>query len=248
MATIPLPDHIAAERRFYLWMSVAVAAAVVVGFGRNIALGRVDALTLPIQVQFHALAFAGWILLYVVQNLLVERGSIALHRRLGWCGAALTAAMVPLGIVATVMCIERGAVPFFFPHNIFLVVNILGVLGFGGLAAAAIVMRRRPDWHRRLMLSAAIMLMAPAFGRLLPMAALGPLAPLALTASLLAYAGAGIFFDIITYRRVHRAWCVGTAAILAVQFATGPLAFSAPARALTAQLEPIAQVEGSRAH
>lgn len=237
MASIAPPKQkIVTERRFFLCLAIAVAAAVVVGFGMPIVRGKVRADALPVQVHLHALAFGGWIVLYVVQNALVDRGSVALHRRLGWFGAGLSAAMVPVGIVVTVKCIQRGAVPRFFPLNIFLVVNILGLLAFAGLVAAAIVLRRRPAWHRRLMLCAAADLAAPAFGRLLPMTALGPLGPLAITLSILAYPVAGMAFDRIAHRRIHPAWWPGTGAILAVQVLTGPIAFSPPVRALATRL------------
>ncbi len=105
-------------------MAAVFVVTVFCGFGLNFAMGRVRG-TLPLLVRFHGMAFGSWILLYLVQCVLVDRGSIAVHRRLGWFGAALSAVIVPLGIVTTIMAIRRGAVPFFFPANIFLVVNVL---------------------------------------------------------------------------------------------------------------------------
>ncbi len=237
MATIAAPQAgIAAERRFFLWMAVVIAVTTFAGFSLNFATGRVHAATLPIQVYMHGIAFSGWVVLYVVQCSLINRGSIALHRRLGWFGVVLSAAMVPLGIAVTVMAIERGAVPFFFPINIFLVVNVLGILIFGALVTAAITSRRRPDWHRRLMYCAALVLIAPAFGRLLPMPLLGPWGPHAITGMLLVYASVGIVFDLTKHRRVHPAWWWGVSAMLSLNLLLGPVAFSPPVRTLAAHL------------
>lgn len=238
MATIAVPQtsSIAAERRFFLWMAVVFAITTFAGFGLNFAAGRVSAATLPVQVYLHGAAFLSWVLLYVVQCALVDRGSVAVHRRLGWFGAVLSAGMVPLGIAVTVMAMRRGAVPFFFPPNIFLVVNVVGVVVFGVLVAAAIALRKRPEWHRRLMYCAALELIAPAFGRLLPMPLLGAWGPWAIMGSLLVYALVGVLFDLARRGRVHPAWWWGVAAILTVNVVMGPIAFSAPVSALAGQL------------
>jgi len=237
MASIALPLKAQiAERRFFLWMAAVFMATVVCGFGLNFASGRVRATTLPVQVHLHGLVFGGWILLYLVQSWLIDRGSVALHRRLGWLGAGLTAVAVPLGIAVTMMAIRRGAIPFFFPTNIFLVLNILGVALFGALVAAAIALRRHTDWHRRLMLCAAVNLIAPAFGRLLPMPLLGPWGPFGIMGMIILYIGAGIIFDLTVRQRVHPAWWWGLGVTIGVNLAVGPIAFAAPVRAFAAHL------------
>jgi len=220
MATAAPSTAITAERRFFLLMA-AIAATIFAGFGTNFALGRARLSDLPVQVHLHALFFAGWVVLFVVQNALVDRGSLRLHRRLGWIGAGMVPIMAALGVVATVMCVRRGAVPPFFPTNIFLVMNIIGVLAFAAMNAAGILLRARPKWHRRLMLCGTIELTAPAFGRLLPMPLLGPWGPALLCLSMLVLVAIGIGFDATTSRKVHPAWWTGALVILAVQLAIG---------------------------
>jgi hypothetical protein len=235
--TVAVPAKTAvSERRFHVWMAAVFVVTVFCGFGLNFALGRVQASTLPPLVRFHGMAFGCWILLYLVQCVLVDRGSVALHRRLGWFGAVLSGVVVPLGIITTIMAIQRGAVPFFFPTNIFLVLNVLGLLLVGALVAAAIVLRRRTDWHRRLMYCAALELIAPAFGRLLPMPLLGPWGASAISGMLLLYACIGIGFDLAQYRRVHPAWWWGVGAIVSLPLSLGPIAFIPIVRALAGQL------------
>jgi hypothetical protein len=216
-------------------MAAVFVVTVFAGFGFNFAMGRVQ-MPLPSLVRFHGTAFSTWIVLYLVQCLLVDRGSIAQHRRLGWFGAVLSAVLVPLGIVTTIMAMQRGTVPFFFPPNIFLVMNVLGLLFFGAFVLAAVVLRKRKDWHRRLMYCAALELIAPAFGRLLPMPLLGPWGVSAIAAMLLLYACIGIGFDLARTRRVHPAWWWGVAAIVGLPLSLGPIAFSPAVRALASQL------------
>lgn len=237
MATLAVPAKtVVSERRFFVWMAVVFVVTVFCGFGLNFATGRVHASTLPLLVRLHGIAFGSWILLYLIQCVLVDRGSIALHRQLGWFGALLSVVIVPLGIVTTILAIRRGAVPIFFPINIFLVINVLGVILAGAFIAAAIVLRRHTGWHRRLMYCAALEIIAPAFGRLLPMPLLGPWGAAAISAMLLLYAGIGIVFDLAQYRRIHPAWWWGVTTIVGFPLILGPIAFSPPVRALAEQL------------
>ena len=97
---------LASERRFFPIMALAIAATVVVGFMLNAAQMHWRFLDLPTQVHIHAAAFSAWILLYVAQNWLIVRGSIARHRQLGVLGGCIAVVMVVLGIVTTVMAIE----------------------------------------------------------------------------------------------------------------------------------------------
>lgn len=224
------------KRRFFLWMALAIAATVVAGFGRAEVSGRVSWAALPAQVYLHGLLFAAWTTLLVVQSLLVGRGSLALHRQLGVFGALLAMVMVPTGIALTVTSIQRDAVPPFFEPGFFLVLNAVHLLVFGGLIAAGIALRKRPEWHRRLMLCGTIVVMVPAVARLLPMRSLGAFGHPAITTSMLLYVVVGMAFDLVTRRRIHAAWWVGVASILAMQIAIGPIALSPPVRAIAARL------------
>jgi hypothetical protein len=159
----------------------------------------------PLVVHAHAFVFMTWVGIYVLQNWLVATGRVALHRRMGWVALAWIGLMMWFGIAVTVSIVQRGMTPFFFLPQHFMIANPLGMLGFVGLVTAAIAMRRRTDWHRRLQLCAMTLLMGPAFGRLLPMPFLIPYA--FEIASL-----AGLIFPAIAVGRearrgaVHPAW------------------------------------------
>ena len=58
--------------------------------------------------------------------------------------------MVVSGFFVTVSMVRASTVPFFFQPVHFLVFDPLAVLTFAGLTTAAILLRRRTEWHRRL--------------------------------------------------------------------------------------------------
>ena len=119
--------------------------------------------------------FMGWVAIYLTQNLLVATGRIGLHRKLGWVAAAWMLAMIVSGFVVTTAMVRAGStVPFFFQPLHFLIFDPGAVLTFGALTAAAIMLRRRTEWHRRLHFCGMTMLLAPAFGRLLPLPLMQP--------------------------------------------------------------------------
>ncbi len=110
--------------------------------------------------------------------------------------------------------------------------NLLGMLVFGGLVAAGVMLRRQREWHKRLMLCATVSILAPAFGRLLPMPLFGAAAPLVLLGAVLPFFVAGMIADLIVRGRIHPAYIWAAGAVLLINIVTGPLAFSPPAAAL----------------
>ncbi|ATY34800.1 hypothetical protein [Sphingomonas psychrotolerans] len=214
----PLPGY-GRDDRFFLTMAVAMALIIVAGFTLQLAMGR-SSFASPPLVHLHAIVFFGFITLYVVQNVFVTRGSIAFHRRLGWIGAVWASAMVVIGITITATMVRNGTTPFFFLPAYFLVMNSLSILCFGGLLAAAILLRRRTEWHRRLVYCAVAVLTGPAFGRLLPMPLLIPYAGWAVFAAVMVWPLIGILADRRRHGAVHPAWAWGVGALIATQLAT----------------------------
>lgn len=216
------------ENGFYLGMSVAIAATVIGGFGSYALRGMVDVARVPFWVHVHGAVFVGWTLLFVMQNAFAHRGSMALHRRMGWVAVGLATAMVPLGILTMSMAVVLDRVPPFFTPPIFLALSLLELLAFAALLTGAIRMRRRTEWHRRLMLCAMVAIIGPAFGRILPMPLLGPWGGLAVMSGQMLFVAAGMVHDLATQGRVHPAYAVGAAAILAEGLAVPVLAATRP--------------------
>ncbi|MBC3942282.1 hypothetical protein [Sphingomonas albertensis] len=231
-----LQDGLASERLFFLVMATVIAATVIFGFTVNAARTHWTFFSLPWHVHLHAVVFSSWIMLYVVQNWLIVRGSVARHRQLGMTGAGIAAVMVVLGIVTTVMAIEEHRVPPFFPPGVFLVLDVAGVIGFGVITAWAIALRRQAAWHKRLMLCGTILVMPPALGRILPMPLLGAFGPLAVFASMAVFVIAGMIYDLRLRGRIHPAYYWGGGVLVVTNGLVGPLGFSPPVLRLAERL------------
>jgi len=229
MATVAQPQpRIGADHRFFMISAIVMALIVVTAFSFHFAMGR-STFAAPVLVHVHAVLFMGWVAFYVLQNALVATGSVATHKRLGWIGLGWMILLVVVGTWVTVAMVRRGTVPFFFEPSYFLVMNPVTVITFAGLGVAAIAMRRRTDWHRRLHYCGMAMLMGPAFGRLLPMPFLIPWAGQIVFAALLIFPIAGVIADKRRSGRVHPAWAWGIGVMLLAQISIDLLAHSAPA-------------------
>lgn len=198
------------EERFFLILAWAMAGVIIAGFSVNLALGR-STFAVPAIFHVHAFLFFGWVALYLVQNTLVAGGSVALHRRLGWLAVIMVPLMLVFGTAMTVASLRRHGGPPFFDMREFAVGNPLALVAFSGLVGAAIRMRRRTDWHRRLMVCAMAMLTGPGLGRLLPMPLLIPFAWSVGNLVPLAFPAIAAFADRRRHGRVHPALVWGMA-------------------------------------
>lgn len=215
----------ASDHRFAATMAIVMALVVVAGFSNQFLSGR-STFAAPLRVHVHAVVFMGWVGLFVTQTWLATRGPLALHRRLGWLAAGWMVLMVVVGLSLMLAVVRNGTAAFFFKPQHFLIANSLGLLGFAGLTAAAVAMRRRTDWHARLHLSAMSVIMGPAFGRLLPMPLLAPYAFQAAVMASTVFLAAGMIRDRRRLGRVHRAWWWGLATLVLTLVAAEVLAAS----------------------
>lgn len=215
MATLSvnLPQGVASDDRFFLRAAIAMAVVIVAGFSVQLGMGR-STFSSPLLVHAHAIVFMGWVTLYLLQNIFATTGRLALHRRLGWIATGWIVAMLVLGCLVTIAMARRGQVPFFFRPLHFIVFDPLSLFTFAGLTTAAILMRHRTDWHRRLHFCGMSMLLGPGFGRLLPMPLLEPLAWEATFAATMIFPVVGVFADIRRSGHVHPAWRWGIATML----------------------------------
>ncbi len=223
-----------ADDTFFVGMSLAVLATVVLGFGPTYFYrGTVFAKLPSPLIHLHGAVFSGWVILYVVQTVLVARRKIRWHRQLGAFGALLAGAMLILGWAATLQNVERGRVPPVFTPEEFLVVNCWGMILFAGMVVLAIVKRRDGPAHKRLMLLATIGIMPPAINRFqLIMHWPGIAIPLwMLTFCLMVMA-----FDTLTRRRPHWATVLGTLVTFSVPVTAGALKHNALLGGVAARL------------
>jgi hypothetical protein len=214
------------DERFFLVAAIVMALVIVAGFSLQLAMGR-SSFASPPLVHAHAIVFMGWVAIYLLQNVFVATGRMTLHRPLGWIAAAWLVPMLVLGCLVTLAMVRRGHVPFFFQPLQFLVFDPVSLFTFVGLTVAAIVLRRRTDWHRRLHYCGMAMLLGPGFGRLLPMPLLQPWAWEAIFAVSMSFPIAGMIADRRRDDRVHPAWAWGIGAMLAALLVTEAVTYSA---------------------
>jgi hypothetical protein len=157
------------DRWFYFLMALLIGASVAYGFSRTIV-GNLfrPAISRPIILWIHAAAFVSWVVLFITQAALIRSRRVRWHRRLGAAGLALGICIPVLGI-ATSLTMAR----FNTSHGLddaigaaaFLAVPFNDMAAFAGAFAAAAWLRKKPEYHRRLMLVATIVLTAAAFAR-----------------------------------------------------------------------------------
>jgi hypothetical protein len=220
-----LPAFGRPDDRFFLGGAFAMTAVIVAGFSLQLAMGR-SSFGAPPLVHAHAIAFMGWVTIYLLQNVFATTGRIGLHRRLGWIAAVWVVPMLVLGCAVTVAMVQRAAVPFFFRPLQFLVFDPVTLFTFAGLTVAAILLRRQTDWHRRLHFCGMTLLLGPGFGRLLPGPLLMHWAWEAIMLACLAFPAAGMVADLRRDGRVHPAWKWGVAAIIGSVLLTEAITYS----------------------
>lgn len=238
MATIAQPPTspvAPSDRDFFLRGAIAMAVTIVAGFSFQLAMGR-SSFSSPLPVHLHAILFMGWIAIYLAQNILVARGKLHLHRRFGWVAAAWLVPMLIMGIYVTVAMVRRGQAPFFFQPLHFLIFDPIALATFLGLTIAAIVNRRRTDWHKRLHFCGTSMLLGPAFGRMLPLPLLAPWAYEATFVALMLFPLAGAVADKRRSGRVHAAWKWGMTTMIASLLITNAIAYSPLGQAIYARV------------
>ncbi len=157
-------------RCFFTSMAVVMIAAALVGFAPSFYLrGLVHYPrpnpTLNALVVLHGMMLSLWLLVFYMQTLLIGAGRRDLHMRLGIGGMLLAAAMIPVMYLTTVGGVARGSAPPFATALGWTAVPLAELLAYIPLIALGWRHRRNANAHKRLMLSAGLLLIAPALGR-----------------------------------------------------------------------------------
>jgi len=171
--TVPAPaprlitkHHGVFDEYFYFAMSLVIAVIVVAGFSRTINQNLFHpAIARPYLLWIHGAAFSSWVLFYIFQSALVRSHNVKLHRKLGWIGVGLGAVIVPLGLIIAVIMSRFDAVQLHQPDPAFLSIPFYDMLAFGTMFTLAIVWRRKPELHRRLLFLATCALLDAPFAR-----------------------------------------------------------------------------------
>ena len=175
---------------------------------------------MSVLLHVHGIVFSAWVSVFLVQSLLIARGSRRLHRRMGWVAAGIAATMVILVIAAVIEQLRR--VHGFPPPPLALALSAFDIVVFAGLVGTAIYCRNRPDWHKRFMLSATILLLgAPMFRAVIHYGGITDMARVSIVSTLLvdAFFLPCFAYDLLTRRRIHPAYLVAFALIVFDQIA-----------------------------
>lgn len=204
------------DQAFFLRLAIAVSVLTFLAFAQWALRGYANYQTAPIAVHIHAVTMLGWLGLFITQNHLAGSGNLPLHRKLGWTGVGLAAFMLFIGTYITVESLQMHRVPPIFTEPYFLMLGPIHLVWFAIVLGFAIGLRRRTEWHRRLMLAATVLVMEPAFGRLVPfpvlMSAAGPWVEAILQSLVL---GIAMIHDRRVRGAVHPALWWGVAAMFA---------------------------------
>ena len=211
-------------------MAAVVAAVVLVGFSPSFYLRSTfnPGKGLSILLHVHGFVLSAWIVLFLVQTILIVRGSPTLHRRLGWVMSGLAACIVVLMSAAIVEQLRR--VPPEPPPPVALALGAFDIVVFTTLVSMAIYFRRRPDWHKRLMLSATILLLGAPMVRIVVLFGVRDISKIMLLWPIMTdlLFVACFAYDFATRRKVHPAYFVGLGLVMLDQIGQ-PTVLSWPA-------------------
>jgi hypothetical protein len=224
-SVIERPARRRSRSRFFFGMSVAAAVTTLIGFAPTFYLRgylpmRPDQPPLTALLFVHGILGTAWIALFFAQSLLIVSHRVALHKRLGITGGALAVLAVAVGMMTAVDALRRNVGPFGMdPRTWFLAVPLAGTALFGALVAAALVHRRSPETHRRLMLLATITLLNPALGRIvasyLGVGLVGFVVLIFVLTDLFVIVAA--WYDVRATGRIHPALARGGLAVIIIQ-------------------------------
>jgi hypothetical protein len=183
-------------------MALLIVAVVLYGFGQTFSKNLLHPpYPRPWILYVHAVVFPLWIALFVAQTALVRSRKVNLHRRLGAFAIGI-GMLLPVVAIATAVIMDRlhaahGEQNDFFPP--FMIVHLFDEAAFLTLIVLAAVLRRQPDFHRRLMFVAACQLTDAPFSRFPAFI----VSPFAITLAI-AYACS----DVLMFCGVARDWLV----------------------------------------
>ncbi len=213
----------ARDRRLYIGVAIGTALITLVGFAQTYYL-KVLFGTPPLRLllHIHGLVMTAWIVLFFVQVRLVAMHRTDLHRRLGVVGAVLAGLVLVIG---TMVALSQGHIHLVAndepiePPLVLLPVTLGILLLFGTFVTAAILLRKRADYHKRLMALACLSILPPGIDRL-PLHFIENATRLTLFGLNDLCVVVCIAYDIFKSRRLHPVWVWAGALMVGLQIVT----------------------------
>ena len=213
MATRSIRLPVAAGHGFYIGIGLLAALIAALGFWPSyfgpLLAGTAEQ---PRVIHVHAAIFSGWIALFGAQVAFAASGHMALHRKLGAVGVWYGVLIIVVGIfTAFSQFADRVDAGQLEEAQQRLLAPLTDMIAFPLFFGAAVLYRRRPDLHKRLMLVATTTLLVAAALR---MSFLGD--PLPRPMRLLIWFSPillGMAYDLIARRSIHPVYIIGLAAL-----------------------------------
>ncbi|MES2095325.1 MAG: hypothetical protein V4459_01060 [Pseudomonadota bacterium] len=160
-----------AERRFYSFMALFMIALVLIGFApsfylRGIVHSPRPNPSLSPMVMFHGLMFSLWMVIFWAQTALIAANNRAAHMRFGIAGMGFAVLLLPVMYLTAVGQVARANQPPMVTPLAWTIVPLALIPVFAALIWLGWRERKNAQAHKRLMLSAALIMMDPAIGRL----------------------------------------------------------------------------------
>ncbi|MCD9096755.1 hypothetical protein LU699_16810 [Luteimonas fraxinea] len=218
-----LPRH---RTVFFPAMALLLLATVLAGFWNTFFFRDAAEGPLALHLHLHGFAVTAWFVLFATQSLLVANGRIALHRRLGVLGAVIALCVVVTSLVTLAQLVHSWRAQGVDVDAQRPLLSLI-IWGDSGALTAYVVflvrgllLRRRADAHRRLMLLASLAIISPALIRLADLPVFGGVDGVLITiGGLLALAIVLVVYDLTTLRRIHRETLWGAPFFLVVHLA-----------------------------
>jgi hypothetical protein len=153
------------DRNFFLFMVALAWLGILRGFGAEVfAHVTQHKPAFALIVHFHAAVFVGWLVMFTVQVLLIRTKRLSVHKQLGFALLWLAGLMIILG-PATALTVQHRAMADPQADPGFLSVQFTDILAFVGLTTAAILLRKKPAAHKRLILLGTLYITDAGFAR-----------------------------------------------------------------------------------
>jgi hypothetical protein len=151
--------------RFYRTCAVAALGVAVAGFFltylRPMAAGTFEG---PSRAHLHGALLTGWLLLVVAQSVLVRK-RLAVHRTLGWAAVVLAPSILVTTVLVGAEVARRDMLRSGAAGADTVIGTLTTSLAFLLLVAAALLLRRKAQWHKRLIFLATVVILWPAWFR-----------------------------------------------------------------------------------
>jgi hypothetical protein len=176
-------------------------------------------------ITVHGALMTGWIVLLLVQSVLVQLRRVRWHKMLGYAGVIYAAVIVPIGCIAVTISAAHevhARTSFMLPELNVLGLSLMQMLLFGSFVAVAALLRKRPDYHKRLMILATLCILPNPIVRLsFNVSALGFLRTnFDIISAWAALVVAVIAIDTVYLRRAHPAFVLGGLGSVAALYLT----------------------------